>query len=84
MLVKLMLVPLVEACVVPLVITLPPIVGVLIVGLLSVGVAIVGLVPNTFAPVPVAVVTPVPPEATGRAVPRPEIVPPVIATALAF
>ena len=34
---------------------------------LIVGVVIVGLVPNTTAPVPVEVVTPVPPEVTGRA-----------------
>jgi hypothetical protein len=38
-----------------------------IIGLVNVGVAIVGLVPNTFAPEPVDVVTPVPPEATGKA-----------------
>jgi len=33
------------------------------------GVAIVGLVPNTLAPDPVEVVTPVPPDVTGSAAP---------------
>jgi hypothetical protein len=36
----------------------------------NVGLAIVGLVPNTLAPEPVEVVTPVPPDVTGSAAPR--------------
>ena len=40
------------------------------VGVPKIGVTSVGLVDNTFAPEPVLVVTPVPPDATGRAVSR--------------
>jgi hypothetical protein len=54
------------------------------VGLFNVGLDSVGLLANTLAPEPVEVVTPVPPEATGNALDSPVIVPPVIATLLAF
>ena len=44
--------------------------GVVIVGEVRVALAIVGLVPNTLAPEPVEVVTPVPPDKTGSGEPR--------------
>jgi len=50
------------------------------VGVPRLGVTRVGLVDNTTEPVPVLVVTPVPPSSTARGEERPEIVPPVIAT----
>jgi hypothetical protein len=54
------------------------------VGLVNVGLVNDAPLANTLAPVPVEVVTPVPPEATGNALDSPVIVPPVIATLLAF
>tara|TARA_R110002126_G_scaffold104619_1_gene238452 strand:+ start:449 stop:739 length:291 start_codon:yes stop_codon:yes gene_type:complete len=54
------------------------------VGLDNVGLDSVALLAKTIAPEPVDVVPPVPPEATGSGLDSPVIVPPVIATLLAF
>jgi hypothetical protein len=45
------------------------------VGLVNVGLAIAGDVPSTFAPDPVEVVAPVPPDVTGKAVVSGEVNP---------
>jgi len=62
----------------------PPNVGLLIVGLDNVALDNAALLARTIAPEPVDVVPPVPPEATGNGLDSPVIVPPVIATLLAF